>query len=139
MSPGDRRRNLLNILLVVTIVLVIVGAAYVYINSPAGEEILTVDEVVDSSERYIDKVITVQGFYYHGNYPEGQGDITSDAINPYSSSFPESVQYLSVNHSKVNMTLVEGVKYRFKGSLIPDPSVPAGTAVILIADEITQV
>ena len=139
MSPVDRRRNLLNILIVVVIALVIIGAVYVYINLPAGEEIFSVGEIVDNSEQYIDEVITVQGFYYHGNYPEGQGDITSDAINPYSSSFPESVQYLSVNHSKVNMTLVEGVKYRFKGTLIQDPSAPAGTAIILAADEITQV
>jgi len=138
MSPVDRRRNLLNILIVVVIALVIIGAVYVYINLPAGEEIFSVGEIVDNSEQYIDEVITVQGFYYHG-YQERQGDIASAEKNPYSSSFPDSVQFLPVNHSKVNKTLVEGVKYRFKGTLIQDPSAPAGTAIILAADEITQV
>lgn len=140
MSPSDRRRNLLNILIVVIIVLIII-AAYFYITNPANqsEEILSVEQVVGSSDQYLNSQIIVEGFYYHGSYPKGQGDIASEAIDPYSSSFPESVQYLSVNHSNVNMTLVEGVKYRFKGLLISDPSAPAGTAIILVADEIAEV
>jgi len=140
MSPSDRRRNLLNILTVVLIVLTII-AAYFYITNPANqsEEILSVEQVVGSSDQYLNSQITVEGFYYHGTHPKGQGDITSEAINPYSSSFSESVQYLLVNHSNVNMTLVEGVKYRFKGLLISDPSAPAGTAIILVADEIAEV
>jgi hypothetical protein len=134
------RRNLLNILLILSIVLVIGSVAYIYINSPAGEEILSVEEVLGSSDQYLGSRITVWGFYYPGNNPDGRGVITSSGtMDPLSPTFPESVQLLSVNYSNVNKTLVEQTKYYFTGVLILDESIPIGDAVILVADEIVEI
>jgi hypothetical protein len=136
------RRNLLNILLIVSIVLFLGSVAYIYINSPAGEEILSVEEVLASSNQYIGSNITVWGFYYHGNNPEGIGIIaSSDTMDPLSPVFPESAPSLLVNYSNANKTLVEQTKYYFTGVLTLDEStpIPVGDTVILVADEIVEI
>jgi len=131
---------MLNIFIVVIAVLVIIAAAYVYLNNATDQSIpsLTVGEIVDSSDEYLDSTISVDGFYYRGNSPEGRGYITASIVDPLSSPF-ESVKQISVNHSSVNITLADKVKYRFTGTLTEDTSSPVPGVIILIAEEIVKV
>ena len=140
MSPVDTRRNMLNIFIAVIAVLVIIAAAYVYLNNATDQSIqsLTVDEIVDSSDEYLGSIISVEGFFYHGNSPEGEGFITAKMEDPLSSSF-ESVKQISVNYSNVNITLEDQVKYQFTGTLTEDTSSPVPGVVILMAEEIVRV
>ena len=140
MSPAGTRRNMLNIFIVVIAVLVIIAAAYVYLNNATDQSIpsLTVDEIVDSSDEYLGSIISVDGFYYHGNSPVGRGYIRASIVDPLSSP-SGSVKEISVNHSGVNITLADEVKYRFTGTLIEDTSSPVPGVVILMAEEIVRV
>ena len=140
MSPKDTRQNLRNILLAALIVIVVVVAAYTFMsNTPETIDVLSVDELMENYDTYLDEVITVEGYYYHENNPTGQGVITSTLIQSGQSS-TVTINRLSVNHSLVNISLANEVKYRFVGTLTTDPSVPIPIdAIILIADEITKV
>jgi len=131
---------MLNIFIVVIAVLVIIAAAYVYLNNATDQSIpsLTVDEIVDSSDEYLGSIISVDGFYYHGNSPVGRGYIRASIVDPLSSP-SGSVKEISVNHSGVNITLADEVKYRFTGTLIEDTSSPVPGVVILMAEEIVRV
>ena len=140
MTPPDIRRNMFNILIAVMLVLIIIAAAYLFMSNPGDQsaDVLTVDEVVDASADYLGSTISVEGYYYHGNSPEGEGFITAKIADPLSSSF-ESVKQISVNHSNVNITLEDEVKYHFKGLLTEDTSSPVPGVIILIAEEIVKI
>jgi len=141
MSPANTRRNMFNIFIVVIAVLIIVAASYIFLSNPADQSIdrLTVDDVVDSSADYLDSTISVEGFYYHGNNPDGKGLIAAKIADPLSSSF-ESVKQISVDYSNVNIILEDQVKYQFTGMLTEDTSTPVSAGVIiLIAEDIVRV
>ncbi len=140
MSPQDSRKKLMNILLVALIVIIVVGAAYVLTsNQTESPETLSVDEVVDNYEEYLGEEIIVEGYYYHDTYPVGEGVITSVIVGSGQTS-GTGVDRLPVNHSVVNLSLADEVKYRFVGTLESDPSNPIPiNAIVLVATEITQV
>ena len=141
MSPAGTRRNMFNIFIAVIAVLVFIAAAYVYLNNATDQSIQshTVGEIVDSSDEYLGSIITVDGFYYHGNNPEGEGFITAKIEDPLSSSFKFVREKISVNHSGVNITLADEVKYRFTGTLVEDTSSPVPGVIILMAEEIVKI
>jgi len=131
---------MLNIFIAAFAALVIIAAAYIYLNNATDQSIqlLTVDEIVDSSDEYLGSIISVEGFFYHGNSPEGEGFITAKMEDPLSSSF-EFVKRISVNYSNINITLEDQVKYQFTGILTEDTSSPVTGVVILMAEEIVKV
>jgi len=140
MSPAGTRRNMFNIFIAVIAVLVFIAAAYVYLNNATDQSIqsLTVDEIANSPDEYLGSIITVDGFYNHGNSPVGRGYIKASIVDPLSSP-SGSVKEISVNHSGVNITLADEVKYRFTGTLIEDTSSPVPGVVIFMAEEIVRV
>jgi len=140
MSPKNSRKNLMNILLVALIAVIVVGAAYVLISDPAeSPEVLTVDDVVDNYEEYLGQELVVEGYYYHENYPPGEGVITSAIVESGQTS-GTGVNRLLINHSAANTSLADRVKYRFVGTLESDPSNPIPiNAIVFVATEITQV
>lgn len=141
MSPAGTRRNMLNIFIAAFAALVVIAAAYIYLNNATDQSIqsLTVGEIVDSSDEYLGSIISVEGFFYHGNSPEGEGFITAKMEDPLSSSFEYVKEKISVNYSNVNITLEDQVKYQFTGTLTEDTSSPVPGAVILMAEEIVKV
>ncbi len=140
MSPKNSRKNLTNILLVALIAVIVVGAAYMLIANPVeNPEILSPDDVVDHYENYLGQDIIVEGYYYRENSPVGEGVITSVIIESGQTSVT-TISRLLVDHSAVNISLADRVKYRFVGTLESDPSIPIPiNAIILVATEITQV
>ena len=139
MNPRERRWNLLNrnVLIVLIIALIIIAAAYVVITSPPDEsdEALSPDYVIDNYEALLEDVIIVEGYYYNVGV-EKEGVITSSII-PYGTEF-EIYKRLPVEYSNVNISLFDETKYRFKGVLTSDSSIPANP-IILIAEEIVAV
>lgn len=138
MSPSDRRRNLWNKnIIIVLLALVIIATAYVLISSSPDDSVLvySVEEIVENSDKYLNKNITVDGYYYNEG-TEGEGVITSLIIEPGSSLI--NYKQLPVNHSSVNMSLASEIKYRFTGVLTLDES-SLGDPVILVAEKIVQV
>jgi hypothetical protein len=87
---------------------------------------------VRNSDKYIGKVITVDGYY--------------NADNTITSVIPSSGQQSTVVYKRlpvdtsaiVNRSLDSNLKYRFTGTLMTDPS-NLGNPIILVAEKIVQV
>ena len=78
-----------------------------------------------------------EGYYYHESRPEGEGVISSSIVEEGQSSIG-TYPTIPVNHSIVNISPADKIKYRFTGQIILDESIP-GFAYILIADKIEPV
>ena len=132
MSPGQNRQKILNIALVLLVIIVTIGAAYLFLtNSTDNPVIYSVEDVVKNSNNYIGKVINVDGYY------NADGTITSTIIPPGSES-TEFYKRLPVDTSDVvNASLASNIKYRFTGVLKSSSGIPA--TVQLIAEKIEQV
>jgi len=118
------------------VVIIILGSYYLFVNSDNESiEVLSPDEVVGNSGKYVDKNITVVGYFYH-EVAEGRGVITSSLI-PQGSSLTDYTLRLPVDYSNVNISPQDKVKYRFTGVLIEEDGV--GNPIVLVAKEIVQV
>ena len=141
MSAQESRRNLMNILIVALVAVVIIAAYLIYSNAPVDTiEELTVDEVVESSDQYLDSKIIVKGYYYHGNYPEGQGYITSELEDDLTN--PKVINRLLIDHSALNASetpLQNEVTYYFTGLLQYDEDSPLTSSIILVVEKIEAV
>ena len=138
MSPKNANRNLWNIALVLLAAIIIV-AVYIFANNTTDEsKILSVEDVINNYEGYLDKIIVVEGYYYYEGGPVGTGSIVSSLIQEGQSS--TNYQRLTVSHSTINTTglLVDKIKYKFTGHLKSDESIP-GNSFILIAEKIEAV
>jgi flagellar basal body-associated protein FliL len=132
MSPGQDRQKILNIALVLLVVVVIIGAAYLFLtNSTNNPVIYSVEDVVKNSNNYVGKVINVDGYY------NADGTITSIII-PSGSQSTVVYKRLPVDISGVvNASLANDIKYRFTGILESSSGIPP--TVQLIAEKIEQV
>jgi len=120
-------------LIIILIVIIIVGGGYLIIsNLPPEEEYLTPEEVLANIDSYIDKKITVRGYY----------DLSTAAepIVVSTLSTTEGRTELRIDYSNIeNATddLFEGEKFDFTGELFKDT--PTGFDVILILDDFEKV
>lgn len=132
MSPGQDRQKILNIALVLLVIIVTIGAAYLFVtNSTNNPVIYSVEDVVKNSNKYIGKVINVDGYY------NADGTITSSQI-PSGSESTVVYKRLPVDTSGVvNVSLANNIKYRFTGILESSSDIPP--TIQLIAEKIEQV
>lgn len=136
MSANTLKNNLWNIVIIIVILLIII-AAYVILTNPGSSiPILTPDEVMEDPTSYLDERIIVDGYFYQGEYPEGEGFITTSIVLEESTF----IQRLPVNHTAVNTSglLQDRVKYRFEGILTEETSLYTET-IVLIAEDIRPV
>lgn len=136
MSANTLKNNLWNIIIIVVILLIIV-AVYVILTNPGSSIlVLTPDEVMEDPTPYLGETIIVDGYFYQGEYPEGEGFITTSIVL----EGPSFIRRLPVNHSAVNTSglLEDQVKYRFEGLLTQEASIYTET-IILIAEDIRPV
>ena len=132
MSPGQNRQKILNIVLVLLVIVVAIGAAYLFLtNSTNSPVIYSVEDIVKNSNKYIGKVINVDGYYNAID-----GTITSTII-PSGSQSTVVYKRLPVDTSAVNISLAGDLKYRFTGVLESSSGIPP--TVQLIAEKIEQV
>jgi hypothetical protein len=115
-------------------VIVIVGGAYLVItNLPPEENFLTPETVLANKDTYLDKTITVRGFYFTES--EEISFVVSTLLTT------EGRAELRIDYSDIeNATdiLFENEKYDFTGELIRQDT-PTGFDVILVLDEIIEV
>jgi|GEM_PF-1006989 len=136
MSRFNPKQRLWIIIIALLVVVIILGSYYLFVNSYNDSvEVLSPDDVVNNSGRYVDKNITVVGYFYHEG-ADGRGVITSSLI-PQSSSLADYTLRLPVDYSNVDISPQDKVKYRFTGVLIEEEGV--GNPVVLVAKEIVQV
>ncbi|MDH7517338.1 MAG: hypothetical protein QHH19_03240 [Candidatus Thermoplasmatota archaeon] len=131
-------KQILWVVIIALLVVIICIATYFLLTSSEHEQIavLSPDDVLRDSDKYIGKTITVAGYFYH-EVAEGRGFITKIII-PSGSSLTEYTIRLPVNYSDVNISLSEKVKYRFTGILKIDEST-IGRPIVLVAKEIIAV
>jgi uncharacterized membrane protein len=135
MSPTNPRQRLWFVIIALLAVVIIVGSYFLLVNSgDESVEILSPDEVMGNSDEYVGKTIAVDGYY--SPEAEGRGVITSSIIQDLSSL--TNYKRLPVDHSRVNLSLKDEVKYRFTGVLIEEET-DFGSSVVLVAEKISQV
>lgn len=139
MNPRQKRWNLLNrnVLIGLIFALIIVAVAYIIITSPPNEsgEALSPDYVIDNYDELIGDIIIVEGYYYNEGGKK-EGVITSSIIP--TGTEPGFYKRLPVDHTDVNISLIDEIKYRFTGVLTSDPSIPANP-IMLVAEKIVAV
>jgi len=134
MSPVNPKQRLWFVIISLLVVVIIVGS-YLLLTGSENESIvvLSPDEVINDSAKYVGKTITVEGYFY----TESGGVITSSLI-PQGSSAWDFTSRLPVNYSAVNVSPAENVKYRFTGVLIKENS-GFVSSIVLVADKIVRV
>ncbi|HVQ01077.1 MAG TPA: hypothetical protein VMT57_06140 [Candidatus Thermoplasmatota archaeon] len=107
--------------IVLTIALIGVGVYTVFIATQHQEQSLTIRLVGDITvdpNKYVGQRITVQGYYYQGDFNDGYGYITDAPIAlPFVQGSLNGVNFLTMNFSQFNITFSEGVLYYFTGIL----------------------
>jgi len=136
MSLKDKAKKLLssrNVLIILVVICIII-AAYILITNYSGEseEALSVRDVLNQSDDLIKtgEKITVKGYY--SPYNNTIARVTDSAVIP--GSIPSD--YLFVDHSGVDVDLVDNTNYLFTGVLEKYPLNP--NLIILKASEIEQ-
>lgn len=124
---------------IIIIIIVVLITTYVLLNASPEEEIKVYDvnKILESPTDYLDKIISVEGYYYHDVYPAGEGLISSELISEGQSS-TTFLKYLKVNHININLSLADRIKYRFIGVLQIDDTIP-GESYTFIAEDIVEV
>jgi|GEM_PF-2982862 len=99
----------------------------------------SIGEVIDSPENYIGQKITVNGYYYQDDLPDGEGYIASEQVpQPILEGTLDNIDFLLMNFSAVNITLNESIMYDFTGTLIQQENAVYNTtgSVILFLENV---
>jgi hypothetical protein len=103
-----------------TIALIGVGIYTVYLYTQKEDQslnIIAIGDITLTPEKYVGQRITVEGYYYQGDQPDGYGYITSDLVQyPILQGSLENVDFLNMNFSGLNITFDEGILYYFTGT-----------------------
>ena len=136
----DMRTILLGLIIAIIIIVIIV----VVLFPPAGEDdsqiVLTIEEIVQNSERHMGEKITVDGFYYISN--DGPSLIPATTISNPNPTILIKLDETSLNSAKQadNLTVSSNLKYRIVGHLqkIPSP-LPNTYDVYILVESIKAV
>jgi hypothetical protein len=119
-------------LLIILIVIIIIGGAYLVItNLPPEEDYLTPEVILANKESYLDKTITVRGFYEIEDIP-----FVVSTLSTLEGRAELRIDYSNIDNATDN--LIEGEKYDFSGILMRQDT-PTGFDVILILDKFSEV
>jgi hypothetical protein len=142
---AKRKWDMRTILLVFIIAVIIIAVIYVIFFPPDGDNknqtVLTVEELVQNSDKYVGKKITVEGFYHISI----DGDPSLIPATTVSNPNPTILIILdenSLNEAKQvagNITVSSNLKYRVVGVLQKSPPLPIGFNVKIIVESIEAV
>jgi hypothetical protein len=140
MNQDFFRKNIWNIIILIIVLIIIVGAYVMISNSGNALDTYTPDEILDNPQEYHGEKIAIVGYYYQETYPQGQGVITTSTI-PTGSSSTEIIKRLTIDHSSLNTTglLADNIKYRFIGILSEQQGTFGETIDIFIVEKIEVV
>jgi len=103
-------------------------------------DIYSIGDVIADPQKYIGKNITVPGYYFQGDRPNGEGYISSELVpQPILEGSLNQVGLMVVNISKVNMTFDESVLYDFTGTLLEKGNTSYSTALIILNVEKVEI
>jgi hypothetical protein len=129
-----RKKNFLDTrtLLIILIVIIIVGGAYLVItNLPPEENFLTPETILANKDTYLEKTITVRGFYQIEDFP-----IVVSTLSTVEGRAELRIDYSNIENATDN--LIEDEKYDFTG-ILNKQDTPTGFDVILVLEKFTEV
>ncbi len=107
------------IFILITLVIIIL---FLYIGTDVPydtNDSLTTEKVLLNSEDYINKTITVEGYYYDFFDDKNDAYISPIKIQePILQDEIEEKNFLLLNTSKINENISENIKYDFSGKLV---------------------
>jgi len=96
-------------------------------------------DIINNTQDYLGKNITVRGFYYHGDLPENEGYLASDHVDlPIHEGSFENVNYLKINFSGLDINFVDDVEYYVTGTLGTSETTPI-QEIVLFVENVQQV
>jgi hypothetical protein len=128
-------------IIVIVFALIVIGIAiasdvFEIKNTEEPANIISIGDIIDNTQQYIGKNITVRGYYYQGDLPEGEGYITSDGVElPIHDGSFENVDYLMINSSGVNTIFVDDTEYYVTGTLVPFETTPYPIKLVILSAE----
>jgi hypothetical protein len=143
MLEGIGPKLLLILVVGFTIVLIGVGIStdvFTTQNTDKSLVIRAVGDVTTTPDKFAGQKITVMGYYYQGDLPLGYGYITSDPVSqPIIQGSLNNVDFLIVNLSAYNTSLIEGVLYYFTGLFVASyDTVYQGASYTLLLETVVQ-
>jgi hypothetical protein len=126
-----------------TIVMIGVGIStdfFAIQNTDKSLVIRAVGDVAATPENFIGQRITVMGYYYQGDLPDGYGYIASGPVQqPIVEGSFDNVDFLIMNFSGYQTTFTEGVLYYFTGLFVSGQNtVYHGTSYVLLLETVEQ-
>lgn len=108
-------------------------------NKDQSLDIHSIGDIMADPQKYVGQQITVTGYYFQGDLPNGEGYISSDQIHqPILEGSLNNVDWMIINASKINMTFTESILYDFTGTLISQENTVYPTISVLLAVEKAQ-
>ena len=138
---AKRKWDMRTILLGLIIVVIIIAVIFV-VFSPPGKKVispLNVQEIMQNKDSYVDKNITVEGYYYYSD--DGPSLVSATTISNPTPSIWLNLDEASLNLAKQaagNITTINNIKYRVEGILQKVES-SLGTNYYIIVNRIKAV
>jgi hypothetical protein len=137
MNAKRRKWDMRTILLVLIIAIIIIAIIFVVLNPPSSTITpLNVQEIIQNKDKYVDKNITVEGYYYISI--NGPSLVTATTV-----SNPNPRIWLNLNESSLNiakqaagnLTVSSNQKYRVEG-VLQKIELPLGANYYMIVNSI---
>jgi len=105
-------------------------------NKDKNLNIHSIGDVIADPQKYIGQKITVQGYYFQGDLPEGKGYISSGLVQqPVIEGSLDNVDLMIINISSINTTFNESALYDFTGTLVSQGYTAYPTDSIILSVE----
>ena len=134
----DMRTILLGLIIAIILIVIIVVVFFPPGGENTSQKVLTVEELVQNSDRYIGKKITIDGFYYISI--DGPSLIPATTVSNPNPTILIKLDNSSLNSAKqkANLTVSSNLKYRVVGVLEKTP-LPIGFDVKILVESIKAV
>ncbi len=138
MNAKRRKWDMRTILIILIIAIIIIAIIFVVLNPPSGTiTALNVQEIIQNKDKYVDKNITVEGYYYISI--DGPSLVAATTV-----SDPNPNIWLNLNESSLNiakqvagnLTISSNQKYRVEGVLQKIESQLGGAYYYMIVNRI---
>jgi len=131
----------LAVIFVIGFVIVLIGVGiqtdiFQIQNKDKSLNLYSIGDVIADPQKYIGQKITVPGYYFHGNLPNGEGYVTSELLQqPIIEGSLNNVDFMIINISGVNITFNESVLYDFTGTLLSQGYATYPTTSVILSVE----
>lgn len=125
--------------IIVMVVLIVLGMNFDVFSIQSKDKSLdlySIGEVMADPQKYIGQKVTVQGYYYQGDLPNGEGYVSSGFVQqPIIEGSLDNVEWMIVNISRSNTSLNESSLYDFTGTLVSQEDTGSSTVSVILSVE----